>query len=108
VTPVDTAENTGLAVGDGTLSTKKVLAISKVTPTIRDSETSVTAHGLAKKLSVGSRKSRGFDVPDKWTHDMYDDNAQARKNPDEILATYGYGIREESEARRARRHHQYV
>ncbi|XP_001952339.1 transcriptional regulator DEF1 [Acyrthosiphon pisum] len=107
VTPVDTAENTALAVVDGSLSTKKVLAISKVAATTKDSETAVTADGLAKKLSVGSRKSRDLDALDRWTHDLYDENEQTRKSRDELLASYGYDIREESEAPRARRHHKY-
>lgn len=106
--PVDAAENTALAAGDGTSSTKKVLAISKVAAaTAKDSETSVTAGGSAKKPSVGSRKSRDLDALDKWTHDLYDENEQTRKSRDELLASYGYDIREESEAPRARRHHKY-
>lgn len=104
VTPVITVENTDLAGGDGILSTKKVLAIFKVAPTIKDSQ---TADGLAKKLSVGFRKSRDLDALDKWTHDMYDENEQTPKSRDELLAYYGYDIREESEAPRARRHHKY-
>jgi len=107
VTPVDTAENTALAVVDGSLSTKKVLAISKVAATIKDSETAVTVDGLANKLGVGSRKSRDLDALDRWTHDMYDESEQTRKSRDELLASYGYDIREESEAPRARRHHKY-
>jgi len=107
VTSVDTVENTNLAVGDETPSTKKVLAISKVAATTKDLETSVAAEGIAKKLSVGSRKIRDLDALDKWTHDMYDENEQTRKSRDELLASYGYDIREESEAPRARRHHKY-
>lgn len=107
VTPVDTAENTALAVVDGSLPTKRVLAISKVAAATKDSETAVTADGLAKKLGVGSRKSRDLDALDRWTHDMYDENEQTRKSRDELLASYGYDIREESEAPRARRHHKY-
>lgn len=107
VTSVDTAENTALAAGDGTSSTKKVLAISKVAAAAKDSETSGTADGLAKKPSVGSKKSRDLDALDRWTHDLYDENEQTRKSRDELLASYGYDIREESEAPRARRHHKY-
>lgn len=107
MTPVDIAENIAVAVGDRTLSTKKVLAISKVAATTKDSETAVTPDGLAKKPGVGSRKSRDLDALDRWTHDMYDENEQTRKSRDELLASYGYDIREESEAPRARRHHKY-
>lgn len=107
MTSVDTAENTALAAGNGTSSTKKVLAISKVAAATKDSETSGTTDGLAKKPSVGSRKSRDLDALDRWTHDLYDENEQTRKSRDELLASYGYDIREESEAPRARRHHKY-
>jgi len=107
VTPIDTVENAALEVGDGTLSTKKVLAISKVAASTKELETSAAAEGIAKKLSVGSRKTRDLDALDKWTHDMYDENEQTRKSRDELLASYGYDIREESEAPRARRHHKY-
>jgi len=101
---VDTAENIALAIGDRTVSTKKVLAISKVAAAAKVSE---SADGLTKKLGVGSRKSRDLDALDRWTHDMYDENEQTRKSRDELLASYGYDIREESEAPRARRHHKY-
>lgn len=80
------------------------MAISKVAATIKDS---VTADGLEKKLGVGARKSRDLDALDKWSHDLYDENEQTRKSRDELLASYGYDIREESEAPRARRHHKY-
>jgi len=106
-TPVDTAENIDLAVVDKSLSTKKVLAISKVAATTKDSETAVTADGSAKKLGVGSRKSRDLDALDRWTHDMYDENEQTRKRRDELLASYVYDIREEPGAPRPRRHHKY-
>lgn len=107
MTLVDTAENTALAAGDGTSSTKKVLAISKIAAAAKASETSVASDGSAKKPSVGSKKSRDLDALDKWTHDLYDENEQTRKSRDELLASYGYDIREESEAPRARRHHKY-
>jgi len=107
MTQVNIVENAALEVGDGTLSTKKVLAISKVAATTKELQTSVGAEGIAKKLSVGSRKARDLDALDKWTHDMYDENEQTRKSRDELLASYGYDIREESEAPRARRHHKY-
>lgn len=38
---------------------------------------------------------------------MYDEREQTRKSRDELLASYGYDILEESEAPRARRHHKY-
>lgn len=103
----DLSENNIAAVADSTVSSKKVLAISKVAAAIKDSsETSAnSAGGSAKK--PGSRKSRDIDSLDRWTHDLYDEREQTRKSRDELLASYGYDIREESEAPRARRHHKY-
>lgn len=101
-------ENTTTVAVDGT-STKKVLAISKIAATQKDtSDISVnSAGGLAKKPVGSTRKSRDIDSLNKWTHDLYDEREQTRKSRDELLASYGYDILEESEAPRARRHHKY-
>lgn len=98
------AENTTTAAAD--VTSKRVLAISKVAATQNvSSETPITsANGSVKKLG---RKSRDIDSLDRWTHDMYDEREQTRKTRDELLASYGYDILEESEAPRARRHHKY-
>lgn len=87
------------------MSTKKVLAISKVASAVDPSYN--TNSGVVRKPGFGSKKSRNIDFLDKWTHDMYDEREQAPKSKDELLASYGYDIREESEAPRARRHHKY-
>lgn len=107
VAEADAVDDNSTAPVDGTPSTKKVLAISKAAAANRDSsETPITsAGGITPK--PGSRKSRDLDSLDKWTHDMYDEHEQAPKSKDELLASYGYDIREESEAPRARRHHKY-
>lgn len=99
---VDTSEGASNEVSEGTSSTKKVLAISKVA-SAKNSVASTSE--LSKK--PGSRKYRDVDSLDKWTHDMYDEREQTRKTRDELLVSYGYDIREESEAPRARRHHKY-
>lgn len=95
------------AVADGAVSSKKVLAISKVASSTKKSSESSATGGSAKKPGAGSRKTRDIDSLDKWTHDMYDEREQTRKSRDELMASYGYDIREESEAPRARRHHKY-
>lgn len=79
------------------------MAISKVAAA--DKSVVNTTNELAKK--PGSKKHRDIDSIDKWTHDMYDEREQTRKTRDELLVSYGYDIREESEAPRARRHHKY-
>ncbi|XP_025408403.1 protein CASC3 isoform X2 [Sipha flava] len=105
---VNIAENNATVVIDSTPSTKKVLAISKAASVLKDSSDNATASdGSAKKPSGGFRKSRNIDSLDKWSHDMYDEREQTPKSRDELLVSYGYDIREESEAPRARRHHKY-
>lgn len=106
-TAVETSDETIITATDGTVSSKKVLEISKVVDTTKDfTETSTSSVGGSAK-KPGSRKSRDIDSLDKWTHDMYNEFEQTRKSRDELLASYGYDIREESEAPRARRHHKY-
>lgn len=80
------------------MSTKKILAISKATTNV--------PNGSVKKTS-SIKKTRDIDSLDVWTHDMYNELDQTPKTRDELLASYGYDIREESEAPRARRHHKY-
>lgn len=103
ITSIDAAEGVTEETANNTSSTKKVLAISKVAAA--DKSVVNTTNELAKK--PGSKKHRDIDSIDKWTHDMYDEREQTRKTRDELLVSYGYDIREESEAPRARRHHKY-
>lgn len=103
---VDAGENTNEDVTESAPSSKKVLAISKVASTVVNcSNTSKTGSTVTKP--GGFRKSRDIDSLSKWTHDMYNEREQTPKSKDELLASYGYDIREESEAPRARRHHKY-
>lgn len=106
MTTVDAAENTNDNDTENTQSSKKVLAISKVASTAVVDSSNASMTGSVKK-SGGFRKSRDIDSLGKWTHDMYNEHEQTPKSKDELLASYGYDIREESEAPRARRHHKY-
>lgn len=94
---VETTEKVSTVTGDGT--SKRVLAISKVA--------GVTKNVTSELTKTPGRKSRDVDSLDKWTHDMYDEREQMPKTQDELLVIYGYDIRNELEAPRARRHHKY-
>lgn len=103
---VNIAENNSTAVIDSTPTSKKVLAISKAV--LKDSsDNAISSDGSTKKPSGGFKKSRNIDALNKWTHDMYDEREQTPKSRDELMVSYGYDIRQESEAPRARRHHKY-
>lgn len=107
MTAVDAAENTNENVTENTQSSKKVLAISKVASTAVVNSSNASMTGGSAKKPGGFRKSRDIDSLSKWSHDMYNEREQTPKSKDELLASYGYDIREESEAPRARRHHKY-
>lgn len=47
------------------------------------------------------------DKDDRWDHDRYNDEEQAPKGPEELIATYGYDIRNEEGPPRARRRRRY-
>lgn len=47
------------------------------------------------------------DKEDRWDHDRYNDEEQAPKKPEELIATYGYDIRNEEGPPRARRRRRY-
>ncbi|EFN76144.1 protein CASC3 isoform X2 [Harpegnathos saltator] len=47
------------------------------------------------------------DKGDRWDHDRYNDEEQAPKKPEELIATYGYDIRNEEGPPRARRRRRY-
>lgn len=100
-----TERGTNDVVVDSTLTTKKVLAISKVVSKVDPSPHNTSE--VFKKHGFGSKKSRNIDALEKWTHDMYNEIEQKSKSKDELLASYGYDIKVESEAPRARRHHKY-
>jgi len=101
--PIEATEKMSTVTADGT-SSKRVLAISKVAATATKNTSDTSVGELPKKPG---RKSRDIDALDKWSHDMYDEQEQMPKTQDELLETYGYNIRAELEAPRARRHHKY-
>lgn len=47
------------------------------------------------------------DKGDRWDHDRYNDEEQAPKKSEELIATYGYDIRNEEGPPRARRRRRY-
>ena len=47
------------------------------------------------------------DKEDRWNHDRYNDEEQAPKSHDELIAVYGYDIRNEEGPPRARRRRRY-
>lgn len=47
------------------------------------------------------------DKEDKWDHDRYNQDEQAPKSHDELIAVYGYDIRNEEGPPRARRRRRY-
>lgn len=88
--------------------TKKVLAISKVAAATKEpAVTAITANVDGTTKKPAGKKSRNLDSIDRWTHDMYDEREQTRKTRNELFSSYGYDIREETEAPKARRHHKY-
>lgn len=44
---------------------------------------------------------------DRWSHDKFNENDQAPKSHDELVASYGYDIRNEEGPPRARRRRRY-
>lgn len=47
------------------------------------------------------------DKKEKWSHDRYNDSEQAPKSRSELIAIYGYDIRNEDGPPRARRRRRY-
>ena len=45
---------------------------------------------------------------EKWSHDLYDDTAQASKSQDELRDRYGYNIRDDEQAPRGKRNGRYT
>nr|XP_021207055.1 protein CASC3 isoform X1 [Bombyx mori] len=53
------------------------------------------------------RPPRKSDIVNKWTHDKYNENEQMPKSRDELVAIYGYDIRNEDAPPHARRNRRY-
>lgn len=54
-----------------------------------------------------SKKKVWQDKKEKWSHDRYNDSEQAPKSRAELIAIYGYDIRNEDGPPRARRRRRY-
>ncbi len=52
-------------------------------------------------------KRKGRVIPDRWTHDKFDPKSQAPKSKDELVAQYGYDIRNEEGPPKAHRQRRY-
>ncbi|XP_018333635.1 protein CASC3 [Agrilus planipennis] len=53
------------------------------------------------------RKTMWIDKKDHWSHDKYNDTEQAPKSKSELIAVYGYDIRNEDGPPKARRRRRY-
>ncbi|XP_011639579.1 protein CASC3 isoform X1 [Pogonomyrmex barbatus] len=69
----------------------------------------VTDNNTEQQTNVKETKEKKVwkDKEDKWDHDRYNDEEQAPKRPEELIATYGYDIRNEEGPPRARRRRRY-
>ncbi|XP_070165506.1 protein CASC3 isoform X1 [Polyergus mexicanus] len=69
----------------------------------------VTDNNAETQTSAKETKEKKVwkDKEDKWDHDRYNDEEQAPKRPEELIATYGYDIRNEEGPPRARRRRRY-
>lgn len=61
----------------------------------------------AEKLEKDSKKKVWQDKKERWAHDKFNDNEQAPKSRQELIAIYGYDIRNEDGPPRARRRRRY-
>ncbi|XP_032665459.1 protein CASC3-like isoform X2 [Odontomachus brunneus] len=69
----------------------------------------ITDNNPETQTSVKETKEKKVwkDKGDRWDHDRYNDEEQAPKKPEELIATYGYDIRNEEGPPRARRRRRY-
>ncbi|XP_012526151.1 protein CASC3 isoform X3 [Monomorium pharaonis] len=69
----------------------------------------VTDNNTEQQANVKETKEKKVwkDKEDRWDHDRYNDEEQAPKRPEELIATYGYDIRNEEGPPRARRRRRY-
>ena len=58
-------------------------------------------------VKVEKPKPKAARDPDRWTHDLFDEEEQAPKTRAELSGRYGYDIRSEDQAPRARRRRRY-
>ena len=60
-----------------------------------------------EKTEKEPKKKVWQDKKERWTHDRFNDSDQAPKSRTELIATYGYDIRNEDGPPRARRRRRY-
>lgn len=61
----------------------------------------------ATEAEKETKKKVWQDKKERWSHDRYNDNEQAPKSRSELIAIYGYDIRNEDGPPRARRRRRY-
>lgn len=61
----------------------------------------------ATEAEKENKKKVWQDKKERWSHDKYNDNDQAPKSRAELIAIYGYDIRNEDGPPRARRRRRY-
>lgn len=66
-----------------------------------------TAEDPEKDKDKEGKKKIWTDKKEKWSHDKFNDNDQAPKSKQELVAIYGYDIRNEDGPPRARRRRRY-
>lgn len=59
------------------------------------------------KTDKDGKKKVWQDKKERWSHDRFNDNEQAPKSKAELVAIYGYDIRNEDGPPRARRRRRY-
>ncbi|XP_018048223.1 PREDICTED: protein CASC3-like isoform X2 [Atta colombica] len=69
----------------------------------------VTENNTEQQTNAKETKEKKVwkDKEDRWDHDRYNDEEQAPKRSEELIATYGYDIRNEEGPPRARRRRRY-
>ncbi|XP_014485899.1 PREDICTED: protein CASC3 [Dinoponera quadriceps] len=69
----------------------------------------ITDNNTEAQTNVKETKEKKVwkDKGDRWDHDRYNDEEQAPKKSEELIATYGYDIRNEEGPPRARRRRRY-
>lgn len=60
-----------------------------------------------EKTDKDSKKKVWIEKKERWSHDKFNDSEQAPKSRQELVAIYGYDIRNEDGPPRARRRRRY-
>lgn len=63
--------------------------------------------GAEEKPETPVQKKTVKKATDRWSHDFYDESAQAPKSKAELVGSYGYDIRSEDGPPKARRIRRY-